>query len=77
MLGLFRQDDSCPVDDESRKWIEDRLRWLADRLGARRCIDCDIVLPTPKFFPSLMRRRPTYGPCFGVFAATWECHSNL
>ena len=41
----------CPVDDETRRWIDHRWRWLTDQLGAERAWSAPVILPTPEFFP--------------------------
>src|SRR5437588_162542 len=49
MFGWFRP--RCPVDPPDKVWIERRMTWLARVLGIERCLDAQVVLPTPKFFP--------------------------
>lgn len=47
----------CPVDEETRLWLEDSFRWLVDELGAEVLLEAPIVLPTEEFFPDVFRGR--------------------
>ena len=42
---------TCPVDNESREWIEQRMRWLVKEFGRERCQSATVVLPIASFFP--------------------------
>lgn len=41
----------CPLDPQTRDWIERRWRWLTDEFGGDLLLDSANVLPTPEFFP--------------------------
>lgn len=43
----------CPVDTETKEWIEDAFQWLIDELGIDVIYDADVVLPTAEYFPDL------------------------
>jgi hypothetical protein len=47
-VGFFSR--RCPVDDRSRTWIEESVRWLRKEFGAGP-LRAEVVLPTPEFFP--------------------------
>src|SRR5688500_10981394 len=49
MFGWFRP--TCPVDPETKRWIEERMQWLTDEFGMTRLRSVQVVLPTPEFFP--------------------------
>src|SRR5437016_4285602 len=49
MFGWFRP--TCPVDPQSKQWIEKRMRWLTCEFGAERLLDINVTLPTPDYFP--------------------------
>jgi hypothetical protein len=50
MLGwLFRP--SCPCDPAAKRWVEERLRWLAGEFDGGAFGGGPVVLPTPEFFP--------------------------
>lgn len=49
MFGLFTP--SCPIDLESKVWIERRMLWFVSRFGARRLLDAKVVEPTREFLP--------------------------
>ena len=46
--GLFSHFD---IDEPSRQWIGEHLRWLGEQCGEDRLIDDPIVEPTDVFFP--------------------------
>ncbi len=48
-MGWF--EPRCPVDAESKGWIEGRMAWLVDQFGWDRLLDAPVVLPTEEFFP--------------------------
>jgi hypothetical protein len=48
-MGLF--SSTCPVDDTTRAWVENNLRWLLQTFEYASGQDVTIVLPTPEFFP--------------------------
>lgn len=49
MLNPF--SPKCPVDPESKRWIEERFTWLTDELGIRRLTSGKMILPTAEFLP--------------------------
>jgi hypothetical protein len=49
MLGLFAP--RCPVETQTKAWVERRMRWLAGRFGVGRLRSARVVLPTNEFFP--------------------------
>jgi len=49
MFGWFRP--TCPCDPEAKRWVEERLRWLARQFGLHILLERPIVVPTPEFFP--------------------------
>lgn len=49
MFGWFAP--SCPVDLQSKVWVEQRLSWLIQRFGKDRILKAPRVLPTREFFP--------------------------
>ena len=51
MFGWFRAKIECPVDPETRQWLEERLDWLCREFGNERLLSATVVLPTPDFFP--------------------------
>lgn len=53
MLGLFRPKP--PLDTGEKMWVEGRMRWLAGKLGLRRLLDSEMILPEPRYFPDTYR----------------------
>jgi hypothetical protein len=49
MFGWFRP--RCPVDTWEKTWTEQRMFWLAQRLGLEKLQRARVVTPTPEFFP--------------------------
>ncbi len=49
MFGLFGA--TCPCDPAAKKWVEERLEWLAGQFGLHILLERPIVLPTDEFFP--------------------------
>jgi len=49
MFGWFRP--TCPVDQPTKTWIEQRLQWLTEEFGPKRLVDGEVILPTPEYFP--------------------------
>lgn len=49
MFQWFRP--TCPVDLQTKKWIENRLHWLADEFGTDVFTRRALVLPLEEFFP--------------------------
>jgi hypothetical protein len=48
---MFGSNPKCPVDPETRMWIERRMAWLTAEFGHDRLRAGPVVLPTPDFFP--------------------------
>jgi hypothetical protein len=44
-------DDGCPIDSQTREWIEARASWLLDRIGWGKARKSPIILPTTEYFP--------------------------
>jgi hypothetical protein len=42
---------TCPCDPVTKRWIEERLRWLTQQFGLHILLERPIVLPTHEFFP--------------------------
>lgn len=42
---------TCPVDPTAKKWLEERLVWLAEQFGTEPFLARPIILPTRDFFP--------------------------
>lgn len=41
----------CPVDKETREWIENAFGWLIEELGIDVLRNAEVVLPTEEHFP--------------------------
>lgn len=52
-----QDEDTCPVDDEQRAWIEDRMLWLSDQFG-RLSAQGELAIPGPAFYPPDYRPTP-------------------
>ncbi|WP_157368945.1 hypothetical protein [Zavarzinella formosa] len=48
---MFRSPSTCPVEDETRKWIDQRWQWLEEQFGREMVRRATVVLPRPEFFP--------------------------
>lgn len=48
-MGWF--SSACPVDDDTREWIEESFRWLLEELGFDVLRSVQVILPTEDFFP--------------------------
>ncbi|OAI45074.1 hypothetical protein AYO44_13200 [Planctomycetaceae bacterium SCGC AG-212-F19] len=42
---------SCPCDPVAKRWVEERLRWLAKQFGLHILLERPVILPTDEFFP--------------------------
>ncbi|HVF29637.1 MAG TPA: hypothetical protein VNA22_01655 [Pyrinomonadaceae bacterium] len=42
---------TCPVDAETKEWIENGLNWLIEELGADMLASVEVVLPIEQYFP--------------------------
>lgn len=49
MFGWFRP--RCPCDPEAKRWVEERLQWLAKQFGLHILLERPIILPTAEHFP--------------------------
>lgn len=49
MLGWFKP--ACPVDPHAKRWIEQRLSWLAQQFGRDVFSRRALILPLQEFFP--------------------------
>jgi hypothetical protein len=46
-----RSQPICPVDDATKEWVEQTMRWLTANLGAENVRCAQVILPTERFFP--------------------------
>ena len=51
MFGWFQP--TCPVDAVTKRWIEDRLNWLAREFPQNVFTSKPLILPTADFFPDV------------------------
>jgi hypothetical protein len=51
MFGWFRTKAECPVDAETRQWIDERWQWLEEEFGMDLPRKVPVVLPRAEFFP--------------------------
>ena len=51
MFGWFRPDSNCPVDPQTREWLDARWAWLEDQFGLACLRAAPVVLPRYEFFP--------------------------
>lgn len=51
LRGWFWPEYVCPVDPETRRWIDGRWDWLQREFGPDRPRKSPVVLATPEFFP--------------------------
>lgn len=49
MFGWFQP--RCPCDLAAKRWVEDRLQWLAKQFGLHILLERPILLPTSEHFP--------------------------
>jgi len=52
-----QDEDTCPVDEQRRVWIEERMLWLADQFG-RQTVHGELAVPGPTFYPPHYRPTP-------------------
>ena len=43
---------NCPVDSETKAWLDESFGWLIDEFGIEVLRTVDVVLPTEQFFPN-------------------------
>jgi hypothetical protein len=48
---LFHSEPQCPIDDPTRKWVDQRWSWLKSQFGAKHTQNLEVVLPRPEYFP--------------------------
>lgn len=53
MFGLFskKNKNDCPIDMETRLWMENAFLWLATQFGHDNIATRPMLLPTPEHFP--------------------------
>jgi hypothetical protein len=51
MFGWFVSKPECPVDSQTREWIERRWAWLTEQFGQESLQAVRVILPTAEFFP--------------------------
>jgi hypothetical protein len=53
MFGLFskKNNDQCPIDNETRLWMENSFLWLATQFGHDNIATKPMLHPTPEHFP--------------------------
>ncbi|MEO6540778.1 MAG: hypothetical protein ABIN74_07315, partial [Ferruginibacter sp.] len=52
MFGLFKnQKNECPIDLETRLWMENAFLWLAEQFGQENIVTKPMLFPTPHHFP--------------------------
>jgi hypothetical protein len=49
VFGWFKP--TCPVDSRAKRWVEERLEWLADEFGLDVFTRRAIILPLEEYFP--------------------------
>jgi hypothetical protein len=49
--GKRRSTVVCPVDAQSKAWIETRMAWLSDEFGWDRLLSTQVILPLEEYFP--------------------------
>ena len=42
---------TCPVDEPSRRWLDEQLAWLARAFDGEGSVERDLILPTTDHFP--------------------------
>ncbi|PWT76092.1 MAG: hypothetical protein C5B59_07420 [Bacteroidetes bacterium] len=53
MFGLFsnKENKDCPIDKETRLWMENAFLWLAGQFGQKNIATKAMLYPTPEHFP--------------------------
>ena len=41
----------CPIDDQTRIWVDDRMEWLDNQFGLEQWWNMPLIEPTDEFFP--------------------------
>ncbi|MGL6074438.1 MAG: SMI1/KNR4 family protein [Fimbriiglobus sp.] len=55
LFDWFRSQPECPIDAETREWLDRRWHWLEGQFGTERVRQAPVVLPRPEFFPDTFR----------------------
>ena len=50
-MSLFYEDNDCPVNSETREWLENCFLWFIDSFGREKIETVNILTPTPEDFP--------------------------
>lgn len=50
-MPLFNKKVACPINEETRVWIENALIWLINQFGLDKLISKKILLPDTEYFP--------------------------
>lgn len=50
-MGWF--SPKCPVDAETKAWLDEAFGWLVDELGIDVVRESEVILPTEEFFPDV------------------------
>ena len=50
-MSLFFDDSECPVNSETREWLENCFLWFIDTFGREKIETVNILTPTPEDFP--------------------------
>ncbi len=50
-MALFNKKHVCPIQEETRVWLENALIWLINQFGLNKLMDKKILLPEKEFFP--------------------------
>ena len=48
----------CPVDVETKEWLEESFNWLIDEMSAETLLANEVVLPTAEYFPDPLTGKP-------------------
>ncbi len=51
MFGWLRSKPACPIDAETRQWLDQRWAWLEGEFGVKCLRARQVILPRPEFFP--------------------------
>lgn len=52
-----KDEDTCPVNDEQKTWIENQMLWLCDQFG-RQIAQGELAIPGPAFYSGDYRATP-------------------
>ena len=51
LMDWFRGKPTCPIDEDTKWWMESRFSWLTEELGLERLLQGRTVVPTEEFLP--------------------------